>query len=1017
MAASSTTPGTQEPSQARAIPGFLARVRHVLYRHEAARAVLYAVAAVGGVCLVVPVLGHLFGGSRASAVTVLGIAGLAAALVVLGAIVMGLVAPRRRYRSDADVARWVGTRKREVASDLLSSVELAEAPVRPGAPSQELVDALIASTASRLDGVEPRALLPEGEVRRALRWMLVALLANALLIAAAPGVVAGGWLSLVRSPEQPFDGAQLSTVPLVGDLDAVLTFPAYSKRQPLPLPSSSGDVRGLPGTKVDLKARVLVPAAAVELLVDTDKPDEPTTIKATLEGDQMRASFVIDKSTRYRFAVVGPAGSRAIETTPRSIDAEPDQAPNVQLMAPADELDVTNLRRVELAFVIEDDFGLTTAELVWEAGRDKGKKPIPLEGGAAMGSGRAQGKLLWDIAEIVVPSGGEVRYWVEAKDNNSVGGGSIGKSRELRLKVVSPRERHEETLGRQQELAEKIVKNLGGRLVLKDEAEPAPREELARVLKEAVVELGSIGAAYEKDPHASEAMRKALAAMRERLDKLATAEARLLPSGKAGKAAGFAPGRFAGLDPRIIAELEDDTITLADWLDRERLEGLLDVSDEISAHQKRLADLMAQYAKTKDPRLLDEIEREMKALERAYADLEKHRRGMAEDVLDQYVNRSAVQAQQGQSCLEEVRKLLRAGQTAQAQAKLEQCRTQHDRSSSALEGSLANLRGDKFSDEQRKLDEVMNELADVAKDQDDIAAEANRIFESYAEKADEVAKDSRREASKKVGALVEKLRKRLGDINEAGLTPFAKEELDIVERRLGDVEKMVEDGDLAEALGMARQAKTSLDTIAGELEAAINDDPKSKWADATQDALDGVERANPIAKDLIKELQSLSPRPDQIMSPDDMRAMDRLRRRQQMNKGRAQRLAERTKQLGGDLPGDAGAELGKKLGGAVDQMGNADDRAKARDPSGTREAARAAAEALAKARDRARSAARQAQEGSSVGDEPIRIPGADEYRAPERFREDLLEAMKKKGSVAPDGYDDMIKRYYEELIK
>ena len=997
------------------ISGFLARVRHVLYRHEAARAVLYALAAVGGVCLVVPILGYVAAGSRASAVMVLGIAGLAATLVVVGAIVMGLVAPRRRYKSDADVARWVGTRKREVASDLLSSVQLVEAPARPGAPSKELVDALVAATASRLDGVEPRALLPEGEVRRALRWMLIALLANVVLVAAAPGIVAGGWRSLVRSPEQPFDGAQLSTIPLVGDLDAVLTFPAYSKRQPLPLPSSSGDVRGLPGTKVDLKARVLVPAAAVELVVDTDKPDEPTTIKATLEGDQMRASFVIDKSTRYRFAVVGPAGSRAIETTPRTIDAEPDQAPNVQLMAPADVLDVTNLRRIELAYVLEDDFGLTTAELVWEAGRDKGKKAITLEPGAA--SGRAQGKLLWDIAEIVVPSGGEVRYWIEAKDNNTVGGGSVGKSRELRLKVVSPRERHEETLGRQQELAEKIVKNLGGRLVLKEEAEPAPREELSRVLKEAVVELGSIGAAYEKDPHASEAMRKALAQMRDRLDKLTTAEARLLPSNKAGKPAAFAAGRFAGLDPRIIAELEDDTITLADWLDRERLEGLLDVSDEISAHQKRLSDLMAQYAKTKDPRLLDEIEREMKALERAYADLERHRKGMAEDVLDQYVNRSAVQAQQGQNCLEEVRKLVRAGQTAQAQAKLEQCRMQHDRASSALEGSLANMRGDKFTDEQKKLDEVMNELADVAKDQDDIAAEANRIFESYAEKADEMAKDSRREASKKVGALVEKLRKRLADINEAGLTPFAKEELDIVERRLGDVEKMVEDGDLAEALGMARQAKTSLDTIAGELEAAINDDPKSKWADATQDALDGVERANPVAKELINELQSLSPRPDQIMSPDDMRAMDRLRRRQQMNRGRAQRLAERTKQLGGDLPGDAGAELGKKLGGAVDQMGNADENAKRRDPSGTREATRAAAEALAKARDRARSAARQAQEGSSVGDEPIRIPGADEYRAPERFREDLLEAMKKKGSVAPDGYDEMIKRYYEDLIK
>jgi uncharacterized protein YukE len=388
---------------------------------------------------------------------------------------------------------------------------------------------------------------------------------------------------------------------------------------------------------------------------------------------------------------------------------------------------------------------------------------------------------------------------------------------------------------------------------------------------------------------------------------------------------------------------------------------------------------------------------------------------MPEDVLDQYVNRDAMQAAEGSNCMDEVRKMIKAGQVAQAQQKLEQCRSQHDRSASALEGSLAGLRGDRFSDEQKKLDEVMNELADLAKDQDEIAAEANRLFEAYAEKADEVAKDKKREASKKVDALVEKLRRRLKEVEESGLTPFAKEELDIVERRLKDLETMVNDGDLAEATGMAHQAKQSLDTIAGELEAAIEDDPKSKWADATQQALDDIGKARPIAKELIDELQSLTPRPDQIMSPDDMKSMERLRRRQAMNQQRAKKLGDRTKQLGADLPGDTGQELGKKLGGAIQQMGTADERMKAKDPSGTREATRSAADQLAKARDRARSAARQAQEGANVGEEPIRIPGADEYKAPERFREDLLEAMKKKGQL--EGYDDQLKRYYEELVQ
>jgi hypothetical protein len=995
------------------ISGFLDRVRVLLHRHEARRAAMWAAGIIGGLALVLPVLGALVGdASRSATLALLGIGGLAAALAIVGAIVLGVIVPRKKYASDAAVARWVGTRRAAIsshlASDLLSSVELAEARAgRPGAPSPALVDALLADTATHLEKVEPGTLIDRPAVVRASRWALAAVLANALLIVIAPRVVTAGWGYLLVTPSSPFDGAQLSQVPLVGDLEARLEYPAYARRPPLTMPSTSGDVRGLPGTTVTLRARVLVPARAVELVIETDS-GAPTTIGATLAGEQLSLQFTIEHAARYRFAIISPQNVRSVEATPRAIEAEPDLPPVVQLMAPGDPLDVTTLRRVELAYVIEDDFGLTAAELVWEGGKERGRKPIPIVASEA-GGGRAQGKFVWDIAELAVPSGGEVRYWIEAKDNADVGAANIGKSRELHLRVVSPRERHQETLARQQEVAEKLLKNLAGRLVLADDQ--SPREELMRQLREAVVELGSVAAAFEKDPHASDAMRKALAAMRDRLDKLATTEQRLVPRGRP-----VTRHAFASIDPRLVSQLEDDVIVLADWLDRERLEGLLDIADEIAAHQKRLADLLAQYQRTKDKRLLDEIDRELRALDRAYAELDRHRRGMPEDVLDQYVNRGAVQAQQGAGCAEEVRRLIRAGEMDKAQQKLESCRAQHGRASAGLEDSLASLRGDKFSDEQKKLDEVMNELADVAQDQDDIAAEANRIFESYVAKADQVAKEHRREASKKVGTLVEKLRRRLASVEESGLTPFAKEELDIVERRLADVETMVADGDLAEALGMAHQAKQSIDTIAGELEAAIEDDPRSKWADATQKALDGIQNARPVARELIAQLKALAPRPDQIMSADDKRGLERLRRRQAMNRERTRRLAERTRQLGPDLPGDTGAELTKKLGGAVQQMSAGDERMKARDPSGTREATRSAADALAKARDRARSAARQAQEGT-IDNEPIKIPGADEYRAPERFREDLLEAMKKRGQQAPDGYDDLIKRYYEDLIR
>ncbi|HEY0992299.1 MAG TPA: hypothetical protein VGD80_34845, partial [Kofleriaceae bacterium] len=63
------------------IPQFLKRVRALVYQHEARRALLYAVASVAGVALFLPLLGVLIGGSRATALAVLGLGGLVVVLL------------------------------------------------------------------------------------------------------------------------------------------------------------------------------------------------------------------------------------------------------------------------------------------------------------------------------------------------------------------------------------------------------------------------------------------------------------------------------------------------------------------------------------------------------------------------------------------------------------------------------------------------------------------------------------------------------------------------------------------------------------------------------------------------------------------------------------------------------------------------------------------------------------------------------------------------------------------------
>ncbi|TMQ17414.1 MAG: hypothetical protein E6J91_10155 [Deltaproteobacteria bacterium] len=197
------------------IPTFLQRVRVLVYQHEVRRAVLYSFAAVAGIALVLPLVGAVVGASRATALAVLGLGGLVAVLLVISAVVLGVVAPRRRWGGDSELARWVGGRRREIASDLLSAVELARAPARPGAPSRDLVNALVEVTSARLDDIDPHSLVEPSELKRARRWAVVAVALNLAILVIAPHVVADGWRSLVSARPAPFDGARLSAAAVV----------------------------------------------------------------------------------------------------------------------------------------------------------------------------------------------------------------------------------------------------------------------------------------------------------------------------------------------------------------------------------------------------------------------------------------------------------------------------------------------------------------------------------------------------------------------------------------------------------------------------------------------------------------------------------------------------------------------------------------------------------------------------------------------------------------------------------
>lgn len=1044
------------------IRSFLDSVRRRLRRRHAVRTALHTATALVAVAALLPLAALVAPPAHGRAVALAGLALAGIGLVAAG--LAGAVWPRRRWRSDRVVARFVGRHERLIASDLLSAVELGEGlahDVGRGQVSRELTGAFLAHTARQVAVIDPAGLDILGarrSLRRAAGALGLTLLAGAGLGVAVPAHVAQGWQQLLSTPAPgPFAGARMIPGPLVGDMQITLEYPAYTERPPQVLPSTSGDFRAMPGTTVIIETRALAPAAEARVIFGapgghagaeheagaeragdgaaageaergTDAPagtgaataeDGQARVDVGPDGRDLRARFTVTGAGVYRFWMESADGERRVESQPRRIEIDADMAPTVALYAPADELDVTRLKRVELAYIAEDDYGISKVELVWESRGKVERKPLsPAEAGRRS----VQNKLLWDLAELTLEPGVPVRYFLEVTDNDTASGPKTTRSRAYVLRVFSPREQHEQLVARQRELFEKLLAHLGARLVMPQSAagpgsDVRAHRLLGREAESIVVEIGTVLAAFASDPLADDSLRQALDEMRGRIEKLAEGEAELLDRANQGRAPSGLAGRLDAANAKLVAELEDDALLLADWLDRQSMENLLAISDEVKTHQERLRQLFDELERTGSADIMSEIEREMRALEQRMAEMAQKRGHMPEDVLDRFMHAEALPEDETRDCMSEVRALLRAGDAAGAREQAERCMLALDQAAESMEEALRALRGERFREEERRFAQMMSDLSDLSEDQRELAGDAAALWERYAARADDMMRDKLGDTREQVMGTLQRLRGRLGQVPAGDLTPFAREELEIVDARLADVQEMLEDGDIAEALSMARQAREGMEIMLEELQAALQDEHDDPWGARTRQAAGMLRRAQPLAQSLVAELESHTPSPEEIMSRDDRRMLERLRRRQQAMGERARRLGERIRQMGESLPGEAGEAVAGGLDRAGTQMGRATERMRGRDPSGARHESGAAAETLERTLEDARGAARRRQAAGSVGlrDEPIRIPGAEEYRAPEQFREDILEAMKRE--QAPEGFGEMVKRYYEELVR
>ncbi len=977
-----------------AIDQFLGSIRRRLQRRDR---LVWLLGGISIGCLftaILPLLALLPG-----AFGLLNVSRIGAGCLLLVTCYLVLFRAKRNWRSDLQVARYAGSQLPALSSDLISTVELSHQTQPVKGISAALVQALADNVAQRVDTLNSQDLVPHKPLRVALMRCGMSVATLAALVIAAPTVFSGGW-------DRIFNPPAMTTVkpskPRIADIQIQLEFPRYTNREHKSMPVGSGDIRVLPGTTIRITANALIPVTTARILRTTEAKESLDPIVLDVSEQQLSGIFVAKEATKYQFELTTPKGDIARDHREHGITLEADKHPEIELYAPADELDATDLEQIELAFVAEDDYGVIDVHLVWES--SKGTKRIPLQ--ASQSATKVEGKYIWDLAGLALAPGEQVTYHAEATDNDPINGPKHGKSKTFRLRIYSPRERHESLIERQRRLFETMIRQLATHLTLSE------KTDLPKLNKQAlniVTQLAQLVSDLRQDELAAKPLIEELDQMRIRVDRLTTALTKLL-KGRPD----LAKGKLKKSNGKWIIEYEDDVITIADWLDRQQMELLLAMTDDIRTHQERIDELLAKWKETGSDAVRAQLQQEIEALQQKFAELATKRKDLGADVIDQFVNADALKTDNNKPCLEQAKALIAAGKMEEAQAKMQECSDEFETATAALEDSLDNLRGEKFAEEQKALSEMMNEIESVAQEQKSIADEADKIWDRAAEKAKHQKATAAQQ--QRLNRLVDRIERRLTRVPENGLTKESETALKRAKKSLQDVRKNVKQNQLADALASARQANSSLETAEEDLQRETNADQNAPWSTSSGAAHNAVRGAVPMAKGLADEISKLLPPPDEMMNRSDKQALQQLGQRQQALQKRTQKLQQKGQNQAGQMPGKAGKAISEGMQRATQSMEKAKGRMQQGDALGGRQHARNAAEQLNQTKNNAQNAARHGQQLSrNHNREPIRIPRAEEHKPPKEFREELLEAM--KNSDSPAGFQDLVKRYYRELIR
>ena len=194
---------------------------------------------------------------------------------------------------------------------------------------------------------------------------------------------------------------------------------------------NSGDIFGPAGTKVKVRITSNKPVTSGALAMRGGTPvplAASTAVPATNKASVLETSFTLDKDAAYRVTLNDIDGLTNVDATEYFIRLLNDRPPDVRVMRPGSDRQVTRLEEITVEARADDDYGISQLDLVY-AVRGGQERVIPLHRngvGASAGAGgkgvtggdqtNVSGTHTLYVEELDVQPGDFITYYARARD-------------------------------------------------------------------------------------------------------------------------------------------------------------------------------------------------------------------------------------------------------------------------------------------------------------------------------------------------------------------------------------------------------------------------------------------------------------------------------------------------------------------------------------------------------------------------------------------------------------------------